>query len=51
MLGEDRRHPLAIFQALAYDRHQKLQRHLRQDLALAPPLLDRFRQDRCNHSQ
>ncbi len=45
MLGEDRRHPLAILQALARHRHQKLQRHLRQDLALAHLLLDRFRQN------
>ena len=29
MLGEDRRHPLAILQALARHRHQKLQGHLR----------------------
>ena len=41
--GEDRGHPLAILQALACHRHQKLQRHLRQDLALAHLLLDRFR--------
>lgn len=40
MLGEDRRHPLAIFQALARHRHQKLQGHLRQDRALAHLLLD-----------
>jgi hypothetical protein len=45
MLGEDRRHPLAILQALARHRHQKLQRHLCQDLALAHLLLDRFRQN------
>jgi len=44
MLGEDRRHPLAILQALARHRHQKLQRHLRPNLALAHLLLDRFRQ-------
>jgi hypothetical protein len=43
MLGEDRRHPLAIFQALAGNRHQKLHRYLRQNLALAHLLLDRFR--------
>ena len=42
MLGEDRRHPLAIFQALARRRHQKLHRHLRQNLALAHLLLDRL---------
>ena len=45
MLGEDRRHPLAIFQALARHRHQKLQRHLRQNLAFAHLLLDRFWQN------
>jgi len=45
MLSEDRRHPLAILQALACHRHQKLQRHLRQDLALAHLLLDRLRQN------
>jgi hypothetical protein len=43
MLGEDRRHPLAILQALACHWHQKLQRRLRQDLALTHLLLDRFR--------
>ena len=45
VLGEDRGHPLAILQALARHRHQKLHRHLRQDLALAHLLLDRFRQN------
>ena len=45
MLGEDRRHPLAILQALARHRYQKLQRHLRQDLALAHLLLNGFRQN------
>ena len=45
MLGEDRRHPLAILQALAGHRHQKLQCHLRRNLALAHLLLDRFRQN------
>jgi hypothetical protein len=45
MLSEDRRHPLAILQALAGYRHQKLQRHLCQDVALAHLLLDRFRQN------
>jgi hypothetical protein len=45
MLGEDRRHPLAILQALARHRHQKLQRHLRRDLALAHLLLNGFRQN------
>ena len=45
VLGEDRCHPLAVLQALASHRHQKLQRHLRRDLALAHLLLDRFRQN------
>lgn len=45
MLGEDRGHPLAILQALARHRHQKLHRHLRQDLALAHLLLNRFRNE------
>jgi hypothetical protein len=45
MLGEDRRHPLAILQALACHRHQKLQCHLRHNLSLAHPLLNRFRQN------
>jgi hypothetical protein len=45
MLGEDRRHPLAILQALAGHRHQKLQCHLRQNPALAHLLLNRFRQN------
>jgi hypothetical protein len=45
MLSEDSCHPLAIFQALACHRHQKRQRHLRQDLSLAHLLLDGFGQD------
>jgi hypothetical protein len=45
MLGEDRRHPLAILQALARHRHQKLQGHLCRDLALAHLLLNGFRQN------
>ena len=45
VLGEDRCHPLAILQVLAGHRHQKLQRHLRRDLALAHLLLNRFRQN------
>ncbi len=45
MLDKDRGHPLAIVQALTCDRHQKLQRHLRRDLALAYLLLDRLRQN------
>lgn len=45
MLGQDRRHPLAIIQALACHRHQKLQCHLRRNLALAHLLLNRFRQN------
>ena len=44
VLGEDRGHALAVLQALARHRHQKLHRHLRQDLALAHLLLDGFRQ-------
>jgi hypothetical protein len=44
MLGEDGGHPLAILQALAGRRHQKLHRHLGQDLALAHLLLNGFRQ-------
>jgi hypothetical protein len=45
MLGEDRRHPLAILQALARHRNQKLQRHLRRDFALAHLLLNVVRQN------
>jgi hypothetical protein len=45
MLGEDCGHSLAILQALACHRYQKLQRHLRQDLALAHLLLDCLRQN------
>jgi hypothetical protein len=45
MLGEDRRHPLAVLQALARHRHQKLQRYLRRDPALAHLLLNGFRQN------
>jgi len=45
VLGEDRCHPLAILQALARHRDQKLQRHLCRDLALTHLLLDRFRQN------
>ena len=44
LLGEDRRHALAVIQALPCDRHQKLQGHLRHNLAFAHLLLDRFRQ-------
>jgi len=44
VLGEDRGHPLAVLQALARHRRQKLHRHLRQDLALAHLLLDSLRQ-------
>jgi hypothetical protein len=44
MLGEDRRHPLAIFEALAGHRHQKLHGHLCRDLAIAHLLLNGFRQ-------
>jgi hypothetical protein len=42
ILGKDRRHPLAVLQALACHRYQKLQGHLRQDLALAHLLLNGF---------
>jgi hypothetical protein len=45
MFGEDRRHSLAVFQALARRRHQELHGHLRQDLARTHLLLDRFRQN------
>ena len=45
VLGEDGGHPLAVLQTLACRRHQTLQRHLRQDLAVAHLLLDRFRQN------
>jgi hypothetical protein len=45
MQREDRRHPLAILQALACHRHQKLQCHLRRNLALAHLLLNGFRQN------
>ena len=44
MLGKDRGHPLAVFQALPRHRHQKLHGRLRRDLALAHLLLDGFRQ-------
>ena len=44
MLGQDRRHALAVLQALPAHRHQKLHRHLRRDLAFAHLLLNRFRQ-------
>ncbi len=45
MFGKHRRHPLAILQALARHRHQKLQGQLRRDFALPHLLLDRFRQN------
>ena len=44
MLGEDRRHALAILHALPRHWHQKLHGHLGRDLAFAHLLLDRFRQ-------
>jgi len=44
MFSKDRRHPLAILQALARHRHQKLHRHLRRDLAFTHLLLDSVRQ-------
>ena len=43
VLGEDRGHPLAVLQALACHRRQKLHGDLRQDLALAHLLLDSLR--------
>ena len=45
VFSEDGGHPLAILQALTGYRHQKLHRYLRQNLALAHLLLDRFRQN------
>jgi hypothetical protein len=45
VLREDRRHPLAVLQADPCHRYQKLQGHLRRDLALAHLLLDGFRQN------
>jgi hypothetical protein len=44
MLGEDRRHPLAILEALARHWHQELHGCLRRHLAFAHLLLDHFRQ-------
>ena len=44
MLREDRRHPLAILEALARHGHQELHGYLRRHLAFAYLLLDRFRQ-------
>ena len=44
MLGEYHGQPLAIFQALARHRRQKLYGRLRQNLSLAHLLLNRFRQ-------
>jgi hypothetical protein len=44
ILSEDGSHPLAIFQADAHRRHQKLHRHLRCNLAFTNLTLDRFRQ-------
>ena len=44
MLGEDGRHALAVLQALAGCRHQKLHRHLCRDLTLSHLLLDGLRQ-------
>jgi hypothetical protein len=44
VLSKDRGHALAVLQALAHHRHQKLQGHLRRDLTFAHLLLDRFRQ-------
>jgi hypothetical protein len=42
--GEYRSHPLAILEAEAGYRHQKLHRRVRQDFALSYLLLDRLRQ-------
>ena len=44
MRGENGRHALAVLQALARHRHQKLHRHLHRNPALAHLLLDRLRQ-------
>jgi hypothetical protein len=44
VLDENRRHALAILQALPRHGHQKLHRQLRRDLPFAYLLLDRFRQ-------
>jgi hypothetical protein len=44
MLGEDRRHAVAVLYALPRRRRQELHRHLRADLARAHLLLNRFRQ-------
>jgi hypothetical protein len=44
MRGENRRHALAVLQALPCHRHQKPHRHLRRNLAFAYLLLDRLRQ-------
>jgi hypothetical protein len=44
MLGEDRRHVLAVLQALPRHRNQELRGHLRHNLAFTHLLLDRFRQ-------
>jgi len=42
MLGEDRRHALAVLQALSRRRDQELHRRLRADLAIPHLLLNRF---------
>jgi hypothetical protein len=44
MLGEDRRHALAVLETLPRHRRQKLHRHLRADLSGPHLLLNRFRQ-------
>jgi hypothetical protein len=44
MLGEDRRHALAVLQALPRHRNQEFHGHLRRNLALAHLLLDGLRQ-------
>jgi hypothetical protein len=44
MLGENLGHPLAILEADARYRHQKLHCYVREDFALSYLLLDRLRQ-------
>ncbi len=44
ILGEDRSHSLAVFQADAHRRYQKLHRHLRRNLPFANLPLNRLRQ-------
>ena len=51
MLGEDGGHALAVLQALAGCRHQKLHRHLCRDLALSHLLLDASGNSSTNDSR